>query len=764
MSPPLDTIRVVDLSTGIAGPIAAMLLADFGADVVKVELPTGDPARSLPGFAVWNRNKRSIVVERDTAAGQERLARLLAGADLCILSEPSIADDPWTLSTTYPHLVVVHTPPYTPTHTPWSGGAESHGLLDAFAGPSARQSSFDGGPVDLVYPITLYVQGSWAAAAAVAALIERHRSGFGQVVSVAGVHGVMICCSGQFNIVPSQQPLTTNVGPGGRHPCYTTYQAQDGRWLFLAALTPKFQANAFRVLGIGDLFADERIAGLPARILLPENRGWVRALLADAFRTRPRDEWVTVLEQGDCPAGPLGERDTWLDHPQVRANGLCAEVVDPQRGPVLMPGVPLVLTDTPGHIRAAAPTLGQHDGDAIDWPARPHIGGSPPTSHHGPLAGYRVLDLGAILAAPYAGALLAELGADVIKVEPLDGDAFRETGFVYNRGQRGLAIDLRSADARQAFYDLVRTADAVVDNSRLGVLERLRVDYASLARVKPDIVTMSVNGFGEQGPMAPMPGFDPVLQAMSGMMSAQGGDSDPVLFTIPVNDIAAATLVVLGVCLGVFHRLRTGRGQRIWTSLAGCATLMQSGELVRFAGRPPAVRGGRDFTGPSALDRFYRVRDGWLRLQAPHADKLRAAGLLPDLDSAASDAELGRALADALESRSLADALACLSGALVPAAAVRGPHELPLDPHLCELEVFAKHYLQDGTPYLSPQRYARFSRTQTQATFESPGLGEHSRQVLAEAGVDAARIQALLDAGVLKQGESFRLAAIQTYR
>jgi len=764
MSPALDTIRVVDLSTGIAGPIAGMLLADFGADVIKVEPPTGDPARSLPGFAVWNRNKRSIVVERDTAAGQARLAKLLACADLCILSEPSIGDDPRTLSTTFPQLVVVHTPPYAATHTPWAGGAESHGLLDAFTGPSARQSSFDGGPIDLVYPTTLYIQGSWAAAAAVAALIERHRSGFGQVVTVAGIHGVLICFSGQFNVVPSQQPLPTNVGPGGRHPCYTTYQAQDGRWLFLAALTPKFQANAFRVLEIGDLFADERIAGLPARILLPENRGWVRALLADAFRTRPRDEWVTRLEQGDCPAGPLGERDTWLDHPQVRANGLCAEVVDPQRGPMLMPGVPLVLTDTPGQIRAPAPTLGQHDGDAIEWPVRPHTAGSPPTSDRGPLAGYRVLDLGAILAAPYAGALLAELGADVIKVEPLEGDAFRETGFVYNRGQRGLAIDLRSADAREAFYDLVRTADAVVDNSRLGVLERLRVDHASLAGVKPDIVTMSVNGFGEQGSMAPMPGFDPVLQAMSGMMSAQGGDSDPVLFTIPVNDVAAATLVVLGVCLGVFHRLRTGRGQRIWTSLAGCATLMQSGELVRFAGQLPAVRGGRDFTGPSALDRFYRVRDGWLRLQAPHADALQAAGLLSDVASAASDAELGRVLTEALASRSLAEALACLRAADVPAAAVRGPHELPLDPDLCALEVFAQHYLQDGTPYLSPHRYARFSRTQTQATFEPPGLGEHSRQVLTEAGIDAPRIQALLDAGVLKQSGPFRLAAIQTYR
>jgi len=261
-----------------------------------------------------------------------------------------------------------------------------------------------------------------------------------------------------------------------------------------------------------------------------------------------------------------------------------------------------------------------------------------------------------------------------------------------------------------------------------------------------------------------MPGFDPVLQAMSGMMSAQGGDSDPVLMTIPVNDVAAATLVVLGVCLGLFHRLQTGRGQRMWTSLAGCATLMQSGELVRFGGRAPAVRGGRDFTGPSSLDCFYRARDGWLRVQATHADTLRAAGLLPDSTDADSDAELGRALAEALASRSLAEALACLSRAGVPAAAVRGPHELSSDPNLCELEVFGQHSLQDGTPYLSPRRYARFSRTQTQATFEPPGLGEHSRHVLAEAGVDADRIQALLDAGVLKQGGRFSLAAIQSYR
>jgi crotonobetainyl-CoA:carnitine CoA-transferase CaiB-like acyl-CoA transferase len=349
-------------------------------------------------------------------------------------------------------------------------------------------------------------------------------------------------------------------------------------------------------------------------------------------------------------------------------------------------------------------------------------------------------------------------------VEAPAGDAFREPGFIFNRGQRGLAIDLTSAAARQAFYTLVSDVDAVVDNSRRGVLERLQVDYASLARVNPDIVTMSVTGFGEDGPLASKPGFDPVLQAMSGMMTAQGGDSDPVLFTIAVNDIAAATLAVLGVCLGLFHRERTGIGQRVWTTLAGCSTLLQSGELVRFAGRAPAMRGGRDFAGPSALDRFYRVRDGWLRLQAPDPDALRAAGLLESLSVSSTDAELEATLGHALASKSLAEALGCLTAAGIPAVAARHPAELSSDPALCELEMYATLHLEDGTPYYVINRYARFSRSQEKAVFEAPGHGEHSRQVLAEAGLSSAEIEALVETGVVKQGQPFRAAALQNYR
>jgi len=322
---PLEGIRVVELSTGIAGPVAGMLLGDYGAEVVKVEPPGGDPARALPGFAVWNRNKQSVVIDPRSAHGRRRLADLLVGADVCIAADDSplggAAGD-------NPGLVRLHMPPYAADETPWAGGAESHALLAAIGGLSSRQSSFDGGPVHLVSPFALYEQGVWAAACAVAALVERQRSGLGQTVTVAGIHGVLACSPGSFVVDPAQPPPPTDVGPGGRNPTYTTYRCKDGEWLFLAALTPKFQANAFAVLGVGDLFADPRIGGVPNRLILSENRGWVRDLLAGAFATRERDDWLQRLERGDCPAGPLCDRGARLDDPQVAAHGLRVELDD----------------------------------------------------------------------------------------------------------------------------------------------------------------------------------------------------------------------------------------------------------------------------------------------------------------------------------------------------------------------------------------------------------------------------------------------------
>ncbi|MGE3909657.1 MAG: CoA transferase, partial [Chloroflexota bacterium] len=445
------------------------------------------------------------------------------------------------------------------------------------------------------------------------------------------------------------------------------------------------------------------------------------------------------------------------------------ELDDPERGRVMMPGLCIGLAKTPGEIRTPAPRLGEHTETAGCWTPRADTPAAAPaddaavagaqSAGRGPLAGLRVLDLGTILAGPYAGSLLALLGANVVKVEAPAGDAFRETGFVYNRGMRSLAIDLRAPDGQHAFHQLVSTVDVVLDNSRLGVAGRLRADYASLSAVNPRIVTLSIAGFGEHGPFSHKPAFDPVLQAMSGMMTAQGGDSDPSFFTIPINDVVAAVTSVLAICLGLYHRNRTGEGQRTWTSLAASSLTMQSGELVRFGGRPPAQRGGRDFAGPSPADRFYRTADGWLRVQAP---SLTALGEALGLSRAHQDD--AEAVATSLAAQPLADALRTLTEAGIPAAAARQPLDLARDPALADAELLLECRFPDGRPYLVPHRYARFSRTEQDAISEPPGIGEHSREVLSEAGLDAATIDNLAHRGIVIEGTPFVLTALVNYR
>jgi len=751
----LDGTRVLEVAGGTAGPIAGMLLADAGADVVRVEPPGGEPDRSEPGAAMWDRGKRSVTADLAATAGRRRIEELLAGADVLIAGGPPAplaarGLEPRAVCAAHPHLVVLHVPPWV-AGEPWAGGGESHGLLAALAGVALRQASWDGGPIELVYPHVLYAQGVWAAACAVAALLERDRSGAGQAVTVSGAHGVLVTSSASVASEPGRTPRNTAVGPGGANPCYTRYVCGDGRWLFMGALTPKFQERAFAVLGLTSLLADPRVGGVHLRLMAPENRGWVRALLAETFALRPREEWLAALAAADCPAGPLEDREGWLDHPQVRAIGMRLELDDPARGPVVMAGNPLVLEGTPNRVPGPAPRPGQHDGQPGAWPPRRAPATVPAPGGAGPLAGCRVLDLGTILAGPFAGCLLSDLGADVVKVESPDGDSFRDLGFAYNRGMRSLAVDLRSPGGHRAFLELVRRADVVIDNYRPGVLERLRIDRESLSRVNPDVITVSITGYGEGGPLSADPGFDPILQARSGMMTAQGGDDEPVLHTIAVNDVAAAAFTALGVCLALARRRRGRGGQRVTTSLAGIATFMQCGELLRCEGRRPAAVGGRDHAG-GPLDRFYPVRDGWVRVQAgPHdLPALRAAGLLPVDASDLEEADAG--LARAIVGLTRAEAAGRLRGAAVPAAPARRFEELPDDPEVLAAELVHVLRREDGTPYRAAGRYARFSRTERRDALVAPGLGEHSRAVLAEAGLGPAEIEELVAGGAVVEG------------
>ena len=599
----MEGIRVLDLTAGTAGGVAGMFMADFGADVVRVSDRAGTED---PGAVVWHRNKRLAA-----SAPSER-------ADVVLIDGPASA---WAGSSYDPARrfdgpddpIVVHLGPFT-DESPWEPGADDETMAWAASGLAQRQVSYDGGAVQMLVPCIPVIQGAWAAAATAAALRERLESGQGQRLTVSALHALGIAGAAAYTFdsaVPEPARAGPRIGgPGGAVPFYRLYRGGDGEWLFLAALTPHFSARAFAALGMGDILEHPRLkGGGRAALLHPDHSGWVIEEMAAVFATRTRQEWLDTFAAAGCPAGPVLSRDDWLDHPQLDAIGMRLEATHPGVGPVVMPGFPLNLTASPARLRpepwATSPTA-QWSGaglgafaETAEAATTGTVPGAADVRDGGPLSGVRVLDLGAIIAGPFAGTLLADLGADVIKVEPPAGDSFRGPGFAsYNKGQRGIAIDLQKSEGRDVLLELVRSADVVIDNYRPGVLGRLGLTHDDLATVQPGIVTLTITGFGTTGPLGAEAGFDPVLQAMSGIMKAQGGDSEPVFLTVPVNDVTAATVSALGVCLALLHRRRGGGGQHAWTSLAGMSALLQTPDLVRYAGRPEPHQGGRDHPVP----------------------------------------------------------------------------------------------------------------------------------------------------------------------
>jgi crotonobetainyl-CoA:carnitine CoA-transferase CaiB-like acyl-CoA transferase len=242
--------------------------------------------------------------------------------------------------------------------------------------------------------------------------------------------------------------------------------------------------------------------------------------------------------------------------------------------------------------------LAPHRPTLPDYPLEPE--------GRGPLAGIRILDLGAFIAGTFAPTILSSYGADVIKIEALDGDPFRMAGMQFvghNRGKRGLAIDLKNPAGKEAFLDLVRVSDVVLDNYRIGVRERLGIDYAALREINPCIISCSITGYGPEGPYALDPGFDPILQARSGMMAGQGGDDEPVFHQVAVNDSATAMMGAFGIVAALHARERTGQGQEVLTCLANQSVICQSGELT-------VRRASADPPGATVWDehRFYQQR------------------------------------------------------------------------------------------------------------------------------------------------------------
>jgi len=314
----------------------------------------------------------------------------------------------------------------------------------------------------------------------------------------------------------------------------------------------------------------------------------------------------------------------------------------------------------------------------------------------------------------------------------------------------------------ELFHDLVRQADVVVDNYRFGVRKRLGIDYAALRAINPRVISCSINAYGAEGDRAALPGFDPLLQAEGGMMAAQGGlgtgdGNEPILHTIPVNDVATSAMVAFGVITALNVRDRTGEGQEVLTSLMAQSLTFQLGEVTTYEGRPPNEVGGVDCLGVSALHRFYRCADGWIAIvcDTPRAALTLMAVLdLPwgDGDEALAerrDGPLAKTMETVLAARVRDDILRALLGAGVACApALRGPEAIE-DPWLWDNRLFDVWRHPRVGDIVSSRGYADFSRTPAGFTRPTPDLGEHSTEVLTEMGISPERIQALFASGAV---------------
>jgi len=736
-------LRVLDFTQGTPGPMATMFLGDFGAEVVKVEPPSGDFAAGRPGYETFARNKSVLKLDLDSASDLATAKALIAGSDVVVFDSvpgrlEALGLDGASLCASHPTLIHAWMPPYGVAGK-WSQLPPRQGLIHALTGMTFRQGAYEDKPVHLVLPLVWYAQAMMGANAIGAALLERSRSGLGQPVVVSGLHG-MSQLTGPIDVKSSG--VLPRGAPRGGAPNYRLYPCRDGQWLFLGTLFMSFFKLALGVLGLEDRY-DTYLVDVDL----------ARKELDAAFLREDREVWLDKLRKAGVPCGPVGLREPWFDHPVIAEAGLRIGFDHPKKGRVDMPNIPIQLLETPGVVRRLSQSV-----QTVNWAPRPIPAGS--KSRSAPLAGVRVLDLGTVIAGAHAGGVLANLGADVIKIEPAEGDPFRSDGGVFlacSRGKRALGIDLKQASARALFLDLARDADVVIDNYRLGVRDRLGIGYEALRAVNPRIISGSINAYGATGARAERPGFDPLLQAEGGMMAAQGGDDEPILHTIAVNDTATAAVVAFGVIAALNAREKTGRGQEFRTSLMAQSLTYQIAEMTRYVGRPANDVGGRDCVGTTALSRFYECSDGWIALACETLADVAAlsTALGEDLGEpglallAPRDGDLARHLTASFQGQSRDQITDRLFEAGVPCAPAITADDAFEFPWLWENDFYDLWTHNRLGEVQSVRSYADFLGAPGGFRYPTPDLGEQSVEILSELGFAPETIRALLETGAI---------------
>ena len=760
----LDGIRVVDFGQYIAGPLAGMLLADQGADVIKVD-PPGGPRWKNPGNATWNRGKRSIVLDLKRADDLSTAQALIQTADVLIQNfRPGVMDrlglGPAAMIKSNPRLVYCSLPGFAsddpraavPAYEGVVGAATATYLVESGSRDSDR-------PVYTALPIASTFAAFQGVVSIAMALNARERDGVGQYVELPLFDAMFT--TNAYRAMSHHDPSGGVTYPysNGRFgepqhygPWNGFNKCKDGRWFYFNGGSNRNWRQVVEAAGITSWDAE----GLTDFDVLARDPAVAAEAIRRAeelFKTRTAQEWEDLVSDAGGEGALCRTSEEWTRHPHPRESKMMVQVDDLVYGSMLQPNVNVRMSRTPGRVRGPAPVPDQHREEILSCLGSQRPDSGRPAAEatvRTAMDGIRVLDLCIELAGPTLGRTMAEFGADVIKINHPSREPVIVLHNDINQGKRSILLDLQTEEGRKVFWRLLEDADVVVENYRAGKLQKLGLGYDDLRKRKPDIIYASLKAYGHTGPWAGRPAHDPFVQSVTGMAVRFGGGGVPVQQPSPINDYGTGFMGAYGVALALLHRRRTGEGQLVDASLAYTALTFQSPFMQSYQGKAWDEPQGQDALGSGPLHRAYRARDGWLFLGARESDLSRIAKIdgLEGIEPLRGDA-----LAGTLEIRFPAQLVKTWVSALD--AAGIGAHrvvadftELMFDPWVKAhgLSLTREH---DEIGLLTTCGPAfRLSRTPARAGHPAPKPGRHAREILEEHGLGA-DYQRLVDAGVV---------------
>ena len=661
-----------------------MVLADFGADVVKIEPPGGDPFRAVSSAPVWLRGKRSVVLDLTTESRVDHLHELLRGADVAIASwAPGDAAifgaDYQTVAAINPNLVYCSLTGWGSVG-PYANYPASQRLV---AAKSGRMLSFRGqvrrpGPAFTAVEVGTHASAHAAIHGILAALLARDRMGQGQLVETSLLQGMLPYDFGLLRTQLVEQGALT-LGPEAiedqeRMPTlnYHPVLTKDGEWIQLGNILDHLFYSFVLAADITELIVGEQFQG-DVSTWPVTSREEARDIILQKMRERTADDWMRTFHQsGNIAAEPFLTTEQGLQHVDVVSNGGSVETDDPRLGLIRQPGLVARLEQTPGEVGAPYPDVGAHT-DEVLAEAR----GAPrqevqvieaPLAH--PLEGVTILEFATIIAAPLGVSFLGDLGARVIKVEPMGGDPSRGRGTdgigiiasKFNVSKESIYVDLKTPEGREIVEGLLRNADVVVHNYRPGVPERLGIGYEQARAANPRVVWISANGYGPDGPSAHRPAAHPIPGAAMGGALYQAGAGMPPPGCESVAEMREAArilsraneanpdpntsaVIATAAMLGIVSAKRFGIGQRIFVDMLTANIYANYDDAIDHRGKKPRRLVDRELFGLSALERLYPAQSGWVYLEATSEDAWRILcaavgqeGLLDDPRFASSDA------------------------------------------------------------------------------------------------------------------------------